>query len=164
VPKALVPDFEAVTQAESQKALDIEKASRHRASTLNELAGSKWQTLLEAVNRHEKASRNFDQTEDKAAFEAATKIFMEETNRGSIKQILDEARAEKTAAIQQARSSATRFKKLLPSFEKNAGILENQLVKDTLREIWSDISVDALYIPKGQKLFLDLGQPDLLSR
>jgi regulator of protease activity HflC (stomatin/prohibitin superfamily) len=164
VPKALEPDFEAVTQAESQKALDIEKASRHRASTLNELAGSQWQTLLEAVNRHEKASRNFDQTEDKAAFEAATKIFMEETNRGSIKQILDEARAEKTAAIQQARSSATRFKKLLPSFEKNAGILENQLVKDTLREIWSDISVDALYIPKGQKLFLDLGQPDLLSR
>lgn len=38
-PKILVPDFQVVNQAESQKALAIEKASRHRVSTLNELAG-----------------------------------------------------------------------------------------------------------------------------
>ncbi len=163
VPKALESDFEAVNQAESQKALEIEKASRYRTSTLNELAGSEWQNLLEAVKVYETALQNPDQTEHEA-FDTAKNIFLAEETGGYIKQILDEARAEKTAAIQQTRSSAARFTKLLPSFEKNANLLENQLIKDTVKEIWSEISVEALYVPKGQKLFLDLGRPGLIPR
>jgi len=161
VPKVLLPDFQAVTHAESQKALDIEKASRHRVSTLNELAGSGWQELLDAVKRHEQTLQNTDKAKEHKAFEAAKEIFLAEDTGGFIKQILDEARSEKTASIQRARASAARFAELLPSYRKNPNVLESQLVQDTVKEIWSDPSVEALYLPQGQKLFLDLGKHGL---
>jgi len=164
VPKVLVPDFQSVTQAESQKALDMEKASRHRVSTLNELAGSGWQELLDAVTAHEQALQNADKSKEHKAFEAAKEIFLAENTGGFIKQIMDEARSEKTATIQRVRASATRFTELLPSFKKNPNVLKNQLVQDTVKEIWSDISVEAVYVPKGQKLFMDLGQQGLTTK
>lgn len=164
VPKVLVPDFQSVTQAESQKALDIEKATRHRVSTLNELAGSGWQELLDAVTAHEQALQNADKSKEHKAFEAAKEIFLAENTGGFIKQIMDEARSEKTATIQRVRASAARFAELLPSFKKNPNVLKNQLVQDTIKEIWSDISVEAVYVPKGQKLFMDLGQQGLMTK
>ncbi|OPL12147.1 MAG: hypothetical protein AVO38_03715 [delta proteobacterium ML8_D] len=163
VPKALEEDFEAVTQAESQKALDIETASRHRASTLNELAGRGWQELLDAVKVYEQTLQNTDETAEKAAFEVAKEIFLAADTGGSIKQILNEAQSEKTVTIQEARASAARFSELLTYYEKNPDVLQSQLIKDVTKKIWSGISVDAFYIPKGQKLFLDLGQQDSIK-
>jgi len=160
VPKVLVPAFEAVTQAESQKALDIEKSSRHRASVLNELAGSRWQELLESVKTYEKALQQADPTDEETAFEASKEKFLAEGTGGHIKQILDEARSQKASTIEQARASAARFVELLPSFEKHPNVLKDQLLQDTMYKIWSDISAGALYVPKGQRLFLDVGQPN----
>jgi len=82
---------------------------------------------------------------------------------GAVKQMLDEARSQKTAVIQRARAAAARFAELLPEYTKNPDVLKNQLVQDTLRNIWSDITVDALYIPPGQKLVLDLGRSDRID-
>ncbi|HID30026.1 MAG TPA: hypothetical protein EYP19_08485 [Desulfobacterales bacterium] len=158
VPKILIPDFQAVNQAESQKALAIEKASRHRVAALHELAGSGWRELLEAIETHERTVQSGQKAAERAAFEAAKEIFLAGEIGGSVKQILDEAKSEKTATIQRARASAARFSRLLSSYEKNPDVLESQLIQDTIKEIWSDISVDALYIPPGQKLFLDIGR------
>jgi regulator of protease activity HflC (stomatin/prohibitin superfamily) len=160
VPKALVPDFQAVTQAESQKALAIEKASRQRVSALNELAGSGWQDMLDTIDNDEQALQTADPTIEPAAFEAVEALLLAGRIGGRVKQLLDEARSEKTTTIQQARASASRFTELLPAYERNPGVLESQLVQDTIRTIWSEVGVQALYMPKGQKLFLDLGQQD----
>jgi regulator of protease activity HflC (stomatin/prohibitin superfamily) len=160
VPRALVSDFQAVTQAESQKALDIETASRHRVSTLNELAGSGWQNLLDAIDRHESDLKNSDRATEKEAFEAIEKIYLEGDLGGTIKQIVDEARSEKTYTIQRARASASRFAELLPSYEMNPDVIRNQMIQDVIKEIWSDISVDTIYIPPGQRLYLDLGRKE----
>jgi hypothetical protein len=160
VPKVLMADFQAVNQAESQKALAIEKASRKRLSTLNELAGSGWQELLKAIEAHEKALQENDPQAEQAAFDRAGALFLQADIGGAVKQTLDDAKSDKTATIQRARSAAARFNELLPSYKKNAEILRTQLVQDTVRRIWSDISVDALYVPPGQRLFLDLGRPD----
>jgi regulator of protease activity HflC (stomatin/prohibitin superfamily) len=161
VPKILMTDFQSVNQAESQKALSIEKAGRQRVSTLSELAGSGWQELLAAIEDHEKALQQSDPAAEEAAFSAAKEILLAGDVGGAVKQMLDEARSEKTAAIQLARASSARFNELLPSYKQNPEVLQSQLVQDTVREIWSDISTDALYVPPGQKLVLDLGRPKL---
>lgn len=158
VPKVLEVDFEAVNQAESQKALAIEKASRHRVSTLNELAGGGWRELLDAIHAYETAMRREDIDEERRAFEAAKDLFDSAQAGGAVKQLLDEARSEKTATIQRARASAARFNQLLPAYEANSRMVKRQLIEDTINRVWSDIGVEALYVPKGQRLFLDLGR------
>jgi regulator of protease activity HflC (stomatin/prohibitin superfamily) len=160
VPRMLMADFQAVNQAESQKALSIEKASRQRVSTLNELAGSGWQELLDVIEAHEQALQKEDPAAEAAAFNTAKEILLAGNVGGAVKQMLDEARSEKTAAIQRTRALAARFMELLPEYKKNPDVLKNQLVQDTVRRIWSDITVDALYVPSGQKLVLDLGRTD----
>lgn len=160
VPKVLMREFEAVNQAESQKALAIEKASRRRVSTLNELAGSGWQELLSTIEAHEKAIQKNDSEAEQGAFNAVRDLFMAGEIGGAVKQMLDEARGDKTATIQRARAAATRFNELLPAYKENGEVLRRQLTQDTIREIWSEISVEALYVPPGQKLFLDLGRPN----
>jgi regulator of protease activity HflC (stomatin/prohibitin superfamily) len=161
VPKALMPDFQAVNQAVSQKALSIEKASRRRVSTLNELAGGNWQEFLNAIEDHEQALQDGNSAAEAAAFKAAKEILLAGDVGGSVKQMIDEARSEKTATIQRARAASARFNELLPSYRENQGVLKSQLIQDTIREIWSEISVGALYVPPGQKLILDLGWPDV---
>ncbi|BBO93045.1 hypothetical protein DSCOOX_62250 [Desulfosarcina ovata subsp. ovata] len=163
VPKILMGDFQAVNQAESQKALSIEKASRRRVSTLSELAGSGWQDLLEAIEAHEQALEKGDRAAEKAAFGAAKDILLAGDVGGTVRQMRDEAKSEKTATIQRARAAAARFTKLLPEYDQHGEILKAQLVQDSIRKIWSDITVDALYVPPGQKLVLDLGRPEQIK-
>lgn len=161
-PKSLVPAFQAVTEAESEKALSIEKATRRRVSTLNEIAGSGWKDLLEAIDAYEQALESGGRAEEQAAFKNAEEILLRDSMGGLISGILDEARSEKTSNIQRTRASSTRFEELLPSYMENPEVLRNQLIQDALEEIWSDLSVKTLYIPKGQRLFLDLSQSNPL--
>jgi regulator of protease activity HflC (stomatin/prohibitin superfamily) len=158
VPKALTETFEAVSQAESQKALDIEKASRKRVSTLNELAGSEWRTLLDAIDAYEETLSMGDEATATAVYEATRDIFVSSEVGGTVKKMLDEARSEKSTEVQRTRAMVARFEELLPAYEKNGKVFESQLIQDTVKEIWSGITVDALYVPEGRKFFLDLGR------
>jgi len=163
VPKKLVADFQAVNQAESEKALSIEKASRQRVSTLNELAGSGWQELLEAIESHEQALETGNRTAEETAFETARNILLAGDVGGAVGQMLDEAKSEKTATIQRTRVATTRVMELFPEYEKNPEVLKTQLVQDALRKVWSSISVEAFYLPSGQKLVLDLGRSEPIT-
>jgi regulator of protease activity HflC (stomatin/prohibitin superfamily) len=157
VPKILMADFQAVNQSESQKALSIEKASRQRVSTLNELAGSGWQELLYAIEKHEQALEKGYQAAEEVAFGKARDIMLAGDVGGAVGQIIDEAKSEKTATTQRARAATARFTELLPEYDKHGEVLKAQLLQDAILKIWSDITVDALYLPPGQKLVLDLG-------
>jgi hypothetical protein len=70
--------------------------------------------------------------------------------------MLDEARSERTAEVQRTRAMVARFEELLPAWEKNGKVLESQLIQDTVKEIWNDESVNALYVPGGRRFYLDL--------
>lgn len=117
---------------------------------------SGWQELLGVINDHEQALRNNDQQAEGAAFKAAEKIFPAGNASGQIKQSIDEARSEKTASVQRACASASRFSEMLPSFKENPTIVENQLLQETIRKIWSNGSTDTFYIPKKQTLYLNI--------
>jgi regulator of protease activity HflC (stomatin/prohibitin superfamily) len=157
-PKALMADFQAVTQAESEKAFAIEKATRHRLSTLSEVAGSGWRELLAAVDGYGEALQGGDPDAEREAFKSAKEALLSGFTGGYVAQLLDEARSEKTETIQRARASAARFAELLPSCRENPQILKAQLLQDAVEEIWSDVSVKAVRLPRDQKLYLELGE------
>jgi regulator of protease activity HflC (stomatin/prohibitin superfamily) len=156
VPKTLVPNFEAVSQAESQKAMAIEKASRQRVSTLSELAGSEWQALLTATDAYAEALQHGDGEMTQSTYRTARDAFLSRDVGGAVKQMLDEARSERTAEVQRIRAMVARFKELLQAHEESGKVFESQLIQDAVREIWSDESVDALYVPGGRRIFLDI--------
>lgn len=160
-PAVLAKEFEAVTLAESEKALQIEKATRHRVSTMGELVGRDWRHVLNAVNAYDAATRSDDPERRRATFAAAKRTLSSLGTGGHVAQVLDRARGEKTRTIQAARSAASRFGELLPAYRSEPSVLKNQLTQDTIQRIWSSPSVGAWYVPANQKLYLDLGDEDV---
>ncbi len=156
VPKKLTKDFQAVTQAESEKALEIEKAVRYRVSTLNELAGEEWEELLQAIHSYELAEESNNDNARQEKFNAAKRLLLSNRVGGLVTERINKARIEKTQIIEQARAAAERFNKLLPSYRKNPVIMRNQLLQDILKEIWASRTVTTYTFPSNQHIYLNL--------
>jgi regulator of protease activity HflC (stomatin/prohibitin superfamily) len=156
VPKVLQKEFQLVTQAESNKALRIEKAVRYRVSTLSEIAGENWEQLLQKITEFELASEQGDSFAEKKLQHTIETMLLSGQIGGSFAQKLNSARTIRTTTIEKARASAERFRQLLPSFKKNPQILQNQLLQDALENIWSSESVSTRYIPAGKQIYLNL--------
>ncbi len=154
VPSGLLEDFQAVTEAESQKALEIERAARYRVSTLSELAGEDWETLLKAVSHYERVAGSG--TDEARALEEVYQLLLSGSIGGDVAQRLDSARTDKTLTIERSRAAATRFNELLPAYRRDRSILKAQLVQDVLREIWADPSVNTHYVPNDKRMYLDI--------
>lgn len=156
VPKKLTKDFQTVTQAESEKALEIEKAVRYRVSTLNELAGEDWDALLDAIQTYETAEEDSSEKTRQEAFQAAEALILSSRIGGLVAGRINQARIEKTQIIEQARAAAERFNTLLPSYKKNPGILRNQLLQDVMKAVWASSTVQTYTFPANQNIYLNL--------
>ncbi|MGD9201586.1 MAG: SPFH domain-containing protein [Chitinispirillia bacterium] len=158
VPRILKKEFQMVTEAESDKALRIEKAVRYRVSTLGEIAGEDWETLLLKVTEFEMAVERGDSFEEQKLKGTIENMLLSGQIGGSFAQKIDNARSARTSTIEKARASAERFRQLLHSYRKNPNILRNQLLQDALEYIWSSKSVSTQYVPAGKKIYLNLNE------
>jgi regulator of protease activity HflC (stomatin/prohibitin superfamily) len=158
VPRILQKEFQLVTEAESDRALRIEKAVRYRVSTLSEIAGEEWETLLLNVTEFEMAVENGDSLAEQKLQGTIENMLISGQIGGSFAQKFDNARSIRTSTIEKARASAERFRQLLPSYRKNPYILKNQLLQDALEYIWSSGSVSTQYVPAGKKIYLNLDE------
>jgi len=161
VPKILANDFQAVTEAQSHKALEIERAVRYRVSSLNELAGEDWEELLNAVTACELTEDSDNNSIKQQTFLAAENLLFSNRIGGRVTTLINRARTDKTETIEKARSEAERFNKLLTSCSGNTAILKNQLRQDALHKIWTSKTVKACTLPSNQNVYLNLGSnPD----
>lgn len=152
-PHLLTRDFQMVTQAESEKAQQIEQAMRYRISQLSEAAGEKWEVFLEELNKIELASGSVPDQHNGSADFLQEPILLEMLG-GHAAQTVDRARTEKTQIIEKAGSDVARFQSLLPSYRNAPSVLKTQLFQDAFRDIASDPTTRIHHLPSGARLFL----------
>jgi regulator of protease activity HflC (stomatin/prohibitin superfamily) len=155
-PRILTEAFQAVNQAQSRKALEIEKAMRYRVSTLSETAGENWEALLNAVEAFERTTAEGDHSAADSALDQARNLLFTGRIGGSIAQQLDRARTDKTRTIERARAASSRFLELLPAYRRDPAVLKNQLRQDVLKKLWSQPTVETRWIPPYTRLYLNM--------
>ncbi|MBN1600831.1 MAG: hypothetical protein JW915_04435 [Chitinispirillaceae bacterium] len=153
-PAVLESDFQAATQAESEKALQIEKAIRYRTTTLNEVAGEQWENLLNEITMYEQAITSNNPEQQKSTHQTIENILSSSTIGGYVATQLERARTEKTKTIEKARSSVSRFTELYDAYHRDPHILKNQLFQDVLEEVFSGPFVKVYWLPPGQQIYL----------
>lgn len=154
-PFTLAGDFHAVTKAESEKALQIEKAVRYRISTLSEAAGEHWETLLEKINAYELTQAGEDADLRESAIEQIEILMKSGTLGGEVAQLLDQARTDKTRTIERARARASRFNELLEANLRDPAVLKETLRQEALRHLFMDPSSSVRFVPPGARLYLN---------
>ncbi len=154
-PQVLDDDFQAVNKAQSEKALDMEKAVRNRVSTLSEMAGENWEELLTIIREYENAAALGSQSAD-SAFKRVEAYLLSGQTGGYAAQLCEQARLEKTAAIEKTRSKSARFEKLLVSYRRNPSLFTDQMLQEALADIWESPHTKTIYTPAGKTLFLEM--------
>lgn len=146
VPLAVLPDFQAVNKAQSEKALKIEEAERSRSMRLNMVAGSGFPKLLEAIDAYERSRGEGNRGEIEAADARIGRVLTSPDVGGSIAEIIGSAKAYRTQAVQFVKGAADRFSRLAGEHKANPRILENRLLQDTLEQVLSG-DAKKIYLP-----------------
>ena len=154
VPRVLEADFQSVNTAQSEKALEIEKAVRNRVSALSEMAGSDWEEVLVLIEDFEKHSGHTSAHAFDSAFARYEALLASGGLGGFAAQLCEEARMKKTAAIEEARSASARFDTLLSSYKRQPGVFTNRLLDEALAGIWQSKGVERIVVPPNTTFFL----------
>jgi regulator of protease activity HflC (stomatin/prohibitin superfamily) len=149
VPRVVAPAFQAVNSAESEKALDMEKAVRYRVSKLSEAAGNDWELLLKLIDRYEDTVKHQQKARIDSILNKIEELLLSGSVGGFAAQTLSMARTDKTRTIERARAHAARFVKLGSSNDQAPEVLRNELLQDALTRILSDRSVTTHMVPSG---------------
>ena len=157
VPIAIRSDFQAVTQAESEKALEIEKAERARSVQLNAVAGTGYPEVLAALDAYERTRESGDTRKVEEADDRVSELLVSDIAGGKVAEIVGHAKVYRTKAVELVRGVAERFARLLELYKANPRILRQRQLQDTLEKILKG-NVEKFYLPPGRSktLYLDL--------
>ena len=151
VPLRVLPDFQAVNKAESEKALSIENAARFRAETLNEVAGGNHEVLLDAIDEYSGAARAGDLPKARAAEQLVSRLLMSADVGGQVAEIISEAKTYRTEVVEYVRAAAGRFDRLVDQHEKTPRIIRDRMRRDAIQNVLSG-DVETFYLPPGDKV------------
>ena len=150
VPLAVEEDFQAVTKAESEKALAIEDAKRFRSQTLNQVAGTRYPAVLAAIDAYEQARAGTDRTAVQQAETRLSELLVSPEVGGQVAAMINAAKIVRTRVVQVVRGASVRFKRLVELHDANPGIVRNRMLQDTLQKVFTG-NVRTFYLPQGDK-------------
>jgi membrane protease subunit HflK len=136
--------FKAVSEAQSDQAQQVEIARTTASKTLNEVAGSGYGPLLEAINNYElvRSMHDKDSPKAKAADAAINALLAEDKVEGSIALVISEAVAYRSRAKEDIRAEAETFSTLLPLYLESPTIVMDRGWQDAFQQIMSgDVEV-----------------------
>jgi modulator of FtsH protease HflK len=164
--------FQAVIDAENEKAQAIEKAEEERRRVLGETAGEAHDALLELVEQFELASQSDDKARESELQKQLDQTFMSlkvNTPRGDVPiggkvaEIINQAKAYRTEVAAQVRAEAEYFEAQLVEYEKNPGIVRNRLWNDMLGRILTG-DVETFWVPGRGQVWIDLNRDPEVHR
>jgi membrane protease subunit HflK len=158
MPLSVREAYQAVITAENDKAQQLEKANQERAKILGESAGEAWSGLLKLVEQVESAEKDGDKAKLDAAEAALTQALVDlklpqdaggQVIGGKVAEMVNDARTYRTQIVEQVRSEADTFRRLLPQFKENPRIVRSRLWQDSKETVLNG-DVESIYIPPGQ--------------
>ena len=157
VPLSVLPYFQAVNAAESEKARMIEIAEQKRTQILHQAAGSGYVLMLQAIEAYEQARQTADASAIAAA-EAQLELILDSPSvGGEVATIMNEAKQERTRLVEMARAREATFRLLLEQYRENPRILTDRLLQEAMEDVLG-AGAEKLYLPadKDKTLYLDL--------
>ncbi len=162
--------YEAVINAENEKAQQIEAARQEYARILGETAGQAYEPLLELVQSYETAvtvgqpvlAAELGEELDRAL------IKLEMTGDrggqaigGKVSELVNEAVTYKTQVVEQVKAEAETFRALRDEYLQNPQILTTRLWEDARQEILSG-DVETMYAPPGEHYIVINRDPEVI--
>lgn len=170
-PISVQADFQAVINADTEKAQQIEEAEQYRADTLGKTAGQVYEPLLALIGEYELAgqsrdAKNLEELDDR--FDKAFTKLEVDTEQGPRRiggdaaLIINEAKTYRTQVVAEIRAEADYFEALLPQYRENPKIVRNRLWQDTIKQIF-DSADEIIWVPKGH-IWVDISRNSELRR
>lgn len=171
MPLSVRDAYQAVINAENDRAQNLEKAQQERAKILGETAGEAWSGLLKLVEAVESAEKDTDPTKLQIAEARLTKALVdlrlpEDMGGlpigGKVAESLNDASTYRTQIVEQVRSEAETFRRLLPLYNENPRIVRGRLWQDVKESVLSS-DIETIYLPKGRPM-LELNRDPAIAR
>ena len=158
VPLRVLPDFQAVNKAESEKALSIEKAERFRAEVLNKVAGKGYPALLEAIDAYERARQSGNPDAVGSADARISELLLSPDTGGRVAEIINSAKTYRTEVVEYVRGAAGRFSRLVDQHDENPRIIRDRMRQDAIEQVLNG-DVETFYLPPGEKvIYLEMNR------
>lgn len=155
IPIATVPlqtrrAFLAVTEAESRKKIEEQKADQERNDLLNKTAGAVYPKLLARLDEAD-AARAAGDTERLAEMEREIDRILSQEASGAVGSWIRDAEANYTRVVQGLRGDVEEYEKLVGEYEQTPRLLIERLWQETKQRVLSYPGVTKYWLPAGQK-------------
>jgi regulator of protease activity HflC (stomatin/prohibitin superfamily) len=165
-PTALIQDFNAVANAESEAGQRRERAEQTRRTLLNGVAGPAAETIVEAIEQYELSLAASSQQEQDASLQAVFDLLesgvlddegdLLQPVSGWVASTMDQARVQSDMAIRSAESQALLFEANLEQFEANPRLMVSRHWTEAFGAFLSRPEVEIWRTPSGSTQRIEL--------
>ncbi|MCA9273634.1 MAG: hypothetical protein KDA31_11390 [Phycisphaerales bacterium] len=177
-PISLYNEFAAVNSAQSNANAERDRAQQDARTTLNQVAGGAAQSLVELIDRYERACDLGDTAAQDTFLAAIESVLMgdpvavepvyegdesvvvqEGLVSGEVTRLISDAETYRRRVRDRAQADVTRFRSKLEQYRENRGVLITREWSDAIETFLKKDTVQAMFLPRGTNV-LEL----LLSR
>ena len=167
-PINLYNEFAAVNSAQSNANAERDRAQQDARTALNQIAGGAAQTLIDLIDRYERAS-DLGNAEAQETLMSAIEsvllgkavtvepIFEDDTQivaqkglvSGEVTRLISDAETYRRSVRDRAQADVTRFRSKLEQYEGNRGVLITREWSDAVETFLKKDTVQAMFLPRG---------------
>lgn len=158
VPLSVFHAYQAVSNAEAEKAQQIDEARQKLARALGETAGRAYTGLYNLLREYEAAvsAENHEQMRqlEVELNQALSSLRLAEERGGAViggavAQAISEAQSYRTQVVESIKAEAGTYEQLLDQYRSSPRILKNRLWQDAREEVFTG-DIETIYAPTGQ--------------
>ena len=170
VPLSTRPAFQAVLNAENEKAREIESAQEQRVNILSTAAGEAHDQLLSLVEKYEFAVDNHTEGAELDAINNELDTVLNALNidntpiSGEVAGIINEAQVYRTSIVEKVQSEAQKLEQLYDQYQQSPRIIQQRLIQDARREILSSDMNETFYVTQDGQQYLELNRDPSVKR
>ena len=170
VPMSTRPAFQAVLNAENEKAREIESAQEERVNILSSAAGEAHESLLKLVKQfentveYETTGKELDVINVRLE-EALDNLKIDNMPiSGEVAGIINDAQVYRTSVVEKVQAEAQKLEQLYDQYKASPRIIQQRLIQDARREILSSKMNETFYVTKDGQQYLELNRDPAVKR
>ena len=170
VPLSTRPAFQAVLNAENEKAREIESAQEQRVNILSTAAGEAHDELLTLVEQYENAIDAHTTGDVLDQINAKLHKVLDNLSidgmpvSGEVAGIINEAQVYRTSIVEKVQSEAQKLEQLYDQYKKSPRIIQQRIIQDARREILASPMNETFYVTEDGQQYLELNRDPGVKR
>ena len=170
VPLSTRAAFQAVLNAENEKAREIESAQELRVNILSAAAGEAHGDLLKLVEQYENAIDNETQGAQLAKINDRLELVLDSLKidgmpiSGEVAGIINDAQVYRTSVVEKVQAEAQKVGQLYDQYKTSPRIITQRLIQDARRAILSSDMNETFYVTQDGQQYIELNRDPSVKR